>query len=123
MPQKSVYAQSLNAALIFTTIHAQDFRDISGDEAIGRKTFPVLWPWASRLSMALFLPAWSVFLSLCWETHIALVLPFAVLGTYVGLEFFLNKTDEVSRHKRAYKHYNVGRHPHRLPRRDPTYTF
>ena len=102
----SSYAQVLNAVLIFSTIHAQDFRDVDGDSASGRRTLATDFPLASRLSMMILLPGWSLFLACFWAVNVMVAVPFILLGSYVGAQFFLNR-NEPSQDHTAYRNYNV----------------
>ena len=62
----SLTAVCISGALIFTTIQAQDFADVEGDAALGRKTFPIFAPRASRVASLLAMCAWSLFLACFW---------------------------------------------------------
>ncbi|KAI1455086.1 UbiA prenyltransferase family-domain-containing protein [Annulohypoxylon moriforme] len=58
----------LMAAVIMTTIHAQDFPDIVGDKARDRKTMPLLYGETfSRWSMAFFVTFWSIVSPRFWN--------------------------------------------------------
>ncbi|KAI0108736.1 UbiA prenyltransferase family-domain-containing protein [Hypoxylon sp. NC0597] len=60
----------LMAAAITTTIHAQDFMDITGDKARDRKTMPLLYGEAlSRWSLAIFLVSWSLVCLNFWHVN------------------------------------------------------
>ncbi|TRM69501.1 UbiA prenyltransferase family [Schizophyllum amplum] len=55
------------ALLLATTVHAQDFRDVVGDAAIGRNTLPMVLPPAlARWSLAVLLLGWSAVLIQFW---------------------------------------------------------
>ncbi|KAI0644115.1 UbiA prenyltransferase family [Trametes meyenii] len=103
----SVRAQTLNALLILTTIHAQDFQDAEGDKASGRSTLPIAYPWLSRLSMLLILPAWSLYLSYTWSADLMFAVPFIALGTFVALGFFRNYGGPSERDHSIYRLFNV----------------
>ena len=55
------------AAVVATTIQAQDLPDIAGDRVRGRKTMPLLYGemW-TRGSLAIFIPVWSVVCPYFW---------------------------------------------------------
>ena len=114
--QTSLQAQVLNALLILTTIQAQDFQDVDGDRATGRMTLPISYPWASRLSTSLILPAWSLFLSLFWNVGLISSAVLVSLGTYVGAQFYSNIRTP-TRDSDTYRIYNVG-HAQRRSVRD-----
>ena len=74
--------------MIFTTIHALDFKDVDGDGLIGRRTLPILYPVVSRLCTAALIPFWSLLLAY----HYRDASPFisagtVVLGLSTGLRF------------------------------------
>ncbi|KAL1742858.1 hypothetical protein HDZ31DRAFT_2151, partial [Schizophyllum fasciatum] len=64
----SISALVITVLLQATTLHAQDFRDMAGDAAIGRKTLPMLVPrpWA-RGGLSALLLAWSIILVQFWS--------------------------------------------------------
>ncbi|RPD75877.1 hypothetical protein L226DRAFT_506546 [Lentinus tigrinus ALCF2SS1-7] len=99
-------AQILNFLLILTTTHAQDFRDVIGDRATGRLTIPMAYPHASRLSMLVLLPAWSLFLSFFWGAHVLVSTMVCAFATYVGLRFYRSGGTSVE-DGIAYRDYNV----------------
>ncbi|KAI0708433.1 UbiA prenyltransferase family [Earliella scabrosa] len=104
--QTSLKAQVLNALLILTTIQVQDFQDVDGDRATGRMTLPIAYPWASRLSISLILPAWSIFLSLFWNVGFLSSAVLVSLGAYVGAQLYSNRRTP-TRDADMYRIYNV----------------
>ncbi len=100
--------QILNFLLISTTIHAQDFRDVVGDHATGRLTIPLAYPRASRLSMLILLPAWSLFLCLFWHVPAFVSAVVCAFATYVGLQFCWNGGTS-AKDNAGYRDYNVRR--------------
>ena len=96
---------AINALIILSTIHAQDFRDKVGDEFMGRQTLPIVWPEGSRILILMMLTAWTVGLSwACGLTPIFSV-PFCALAFFIGLRFFWKRTADADR--RSYQYYNV----------------
>ncbi|KAF4630100.1 hypothetical protein G7Y89_g8045 [Cudoniella acicularis] len=64
----------LLAAVIITTVQAQDLPDMEGDSACGRKTMPILYGQAwSRYGLAVFLLLWSVVCPAFWHVSSPLV--------------------------------------------------
>ena len=97
---------AINALIILSTIHAQDFRDEVGDKLRGRRTLPIVWPEESRILILLMLTAWAVGLS--WACGLAPLfsVPFCALAFFTGLRFFCMRTAEADRV--SYRYYNVG---------------
>jgi 4-hydroxybenzoate polyprenyltransferase len=95
----------INALIIFSTIHAQDFRDEIGDKLMGRLTIPMVWPKGSRVWIFVALTAWSVGLS--WACGLAphFSVPFFALAVLIGLRFLQKRTANAD--KRSYYYYNV----------------
>ncbi len=59
---------ALTAAMLITTVHAQDFPDISGDIARGRQTMPLLYGKdLSRRTLAVLAVVWGVAFSAFWN--------------------------------------------------------
>ena len=100
-------AVCISGALIFTTIQAQDFADVEGDAALGRKTFPIIAPRASRVASLLAMCAWSLGLALFWDVGPLVGGAFVALGSFVGARFFFLRTAEED--ERSYVLYNVSR--------------
>jgi len=93
------------ASILATTIQVQDFQDVVGDNSIGRKTLPIVFPNGSRYTPIICLVLWSMFLSSVWELSILASLAYASFGTYVGLRFFHKRS--VKEDERSYLIYNV----------------
>ncbi|KAF7965238.1 hypothetical protein HWV62_27656 [Athelia sp. TMB] len=94
-----------SAIIIFTTIQSQDFADVAGDASIGRVTFPIYAPEASRLVTLVALVLWSVFLAALWDLGTLSGSLFVALGAYVGWRYYnlrSVKDDEMS-----YRMYNL----------------
>ena len=102
----SLVAQLLIAVVIFTTIQAQDFKDVDGDVLINRQTLPILLPTASRLGTSLLVPLWSLFFVYCYRTANPVVSAAAVvLGAITGTRFWFERTRDSD--KMSYLLYNV----------------
>jgi hypothetical protein len=95
----------INALIIFSTIHAQDFRDELGDRLMGRRTIPMVWPEGSRVWIFVIVTAWSVGLSWAYQLAPHFSVPFCALAVFVGLCFLRKRTADADR--RSYRYYNV----------------
>ncbi|KZT02795.1 uncharacterized protein LAESUDRAFT_684635 [Laetiporus sulphureus 93-53] len=100
-----VSAQYMSVLIVLTTIHAQDFRDEAGDRLQKRHTIPIVMPHIGRVSMPLFLVAWSFVLCavcrLSW-CQFAVLLALAIL---TGGRFYLIRTAKADR--LSYTIYNI----------------
>jgi 4-hydroxybenzoate polyprenyltransferase len=105
MSSRTLISFAVNALIIFSTIHAQDFRDEVGDKLMGRRTIPIVWPEASRVWILAILTAWSVGLSWACGMAIPFSVPFCFLSLFVGLRFFQKRTADADR--RSYLYYNI----------------
>jgi 4-hydroxybenzoate polyprenyltransferase len=105
MTTRTLISFAVNALIIFSTIHAQDFRDEVGDKLMGRRTIPIVWPEGSRIWILVILAAWSVGLSWAFNLAIPFLVPFCCLSLFVGLRFFGKRTADADR--RSYLYYNV----------------
>ena len=95
----------INALIIFSTIHAQDFRDEIGDRLMGRRTVPIVWPKGSRIGIFAMLIAWSVGLSWACDLAYHFSVPLCVLAVFIGLRFLRERTANAD--KCSYRYYNV----------------
>ena len=105
MTTRTLISFAVNALIIFSTIHAQDFRDEVGDKIMGRRTIPIVWPEGSRVWILSILTAWSVGLSWACDLAILFSVPFCCLSLFVGLRFFRKRTAGADR--QSYLYYNV----------------
>ncbi|KAK7059958.1 UbiA prenyltransferase family-domain-containing protein [Favolaschia claudopus] len=85
----AVQALVFNALVVLTTIHSQDFSDMEGDAALGRKTFPIYAPNISRIVTPALLVAWSVLLGWAWSLGPTSLFVLYGLAGVVGCRFFL----------------------------------
>ncbi|KZV67417.1 hypothetical protein PENSPDRAFT_654071 [Peniophora sp. CONT] len=97
-------AHYLSIAIVFTTIHAQDFRDEVGDRQERRRTIPIVMPEAGRLSMPIGLLAWSLALGMLRLSPVIRV-SLIGMGGLVGLRFYCLRTAEAD--KTSYLLYNL----------------
>ncbi|KAJ7573618.1 UbiA prenyltransferase family [Mycena floridula] len=100
----SITATLLSGALILTTIQAQDFPDVEGDAASGRLTFPLYAPELARALTFFAIPARSVGLAWYWGPGPICQTLFVCLGSYIGLRYYLWRTEETDR--RSYFIFN-----------------
>ena len=98
-------AAEVTVAVFSSTLHAQDFKDASGDRLTGRRTFPILFPVASRVAIGLAIPLWSIFLSFMWKLDWLCATAFIAYGSVVGARFMLYRT--VAADKLSCKYYSV----------------
>lgn len=94
-----------SAAVITTTIHVQDFRDVVGDREAGRRTLPLVSEPLARLSVAATVLPWSIALARVWASEGIPAMIFVVLGGAVVTRFLLYRS--VPDDKTSYKIYNV----------------
>lgn len=90
--------------IFITTSHAQDFKDVVGDELVGRSSFPLAHPTASRLAMFVTIP-WSVALSLLWEIRPLFSVLFILVGLAVPMRFWGKR--QIKADQRSYYLYCV----------------
>ncbi|POS80966.1 UbiA prenyltransferase [Diaporthe helianthi] len=65
---------ALTAAVVMTTIHAQDFPDVAGDKARGRKTIPLVFNEVlARATLAFLVLFWSVVCLVFWDVKSPMV--------------------------------------------------
>lgn len=99
----------LSAAVIFTTIQAQDFSDVVGDKAAGRVTLPIYAPEFSRFLTFVALTTWSMILSVFWGIGLLCATVLVSLGAYVGYRYYFWRTQEMD--EKSYLIFNVSRSP------------
>ncbi|KAI0449569.1 UbiA prenyltransferase family-domain-containing protein [Xylaria acuta] len=87
---------ALMAAMMATTVQAQDFPDTAGDTARGRKTIPVLYGRRlARISLAAPAIIWSITIPAFWNvTPIAWLVPMIIGGVMAALTIL--RWDQVS---------------------------
>ncbi|KAJ4478449.1 UbiA prenyltransferase family [Lentinula aciculospora] len=101
-----LYSFVYNGLIIFTTIYAQDFRDLEGDKLVGRCTLPIAVPEASRWAIMLSIWGWTLgLITTCHVTRSWMSLIFGAVGFAVGLRFYCFRTaiDD----SRSYSLYNL----------------
>ncbi|KAJ7654919.1 UbiA prenyltransferase family [Mycena rosella] len=95
----AILSIAISAGIFATTIHAQDFKDESGDRAIGRRTIPIVLPSIARYTVIIPLMIWSTGLSLVWQLDPFTAVGFVVLAFSVGARYIRVRTvhaDQVS---------------------------
>ena len=95
----------LSAGINATTIQAQDFKDVHGDRAIGRRTLPIILPGVARYTILAGLTLWSIGLAWIWKLDWATASVFLSVAGIVASRFQLLtsvKDDQIS-----YYWYNV----------------
>ncbi|KAH9483264.1 Fumagillin beta-trans-bergamotene synthase [Psilocybe cubensis] len=102
---KTLLPLVINASIILTTIHAQDFRDLIGDIQEGRSTIPIVLPKSSRASMPVLLVAWMAVLMAVHQEWNVVDWAALALGTVVGLRFYF--IHEAAADQTSYTLYNV----------------
>lgn len=84
----------LTAAVIMTTIHAQDFPDVAGDKIRGRKTIPLVFNenWA-RGTLAGLIIFWSTACLVFWDVKSTIVwVALLGIGGTISFKTTLNRT-------------------------------
>ena len=94
-----------SACILATTIHAQDFKDVDGDIAVGRKTLPIVSPRMSRHSMLIGLPVCSLGIAYVWELQFVPCCALFCLAVLIGWRYVLHK--DVESDQTSYLLYNV----------------
>jgi len=93
------------AAILATTIQAQDFQDVEGDKSVGRLTLPIAFPNLSRYTPLVSLMLWSNYLSEIWEMTFPASAAFHCLAFTIGIRYYFwrsTRDDQLS-----YFLYNV----------------
>ncbi|KAF7301974.1 Integral membrane protein [Mycena indigotica] len=109
----SIVAITCSFLLHVTTGHAQDFRDLSGDAAIGRVTLPMLLPPAlARWSLSASIILWTTALAALWLPPPPVIALLAALASVTSMRFVKNiaARDDIHREKldgKAYWWYNM----------------
>jgi 4-hydroxybenzoate polyprenyltransferase len=100
---------AVSVAVFATTLHCQDFKDVDGDRLAGRRTLPMAFPIASRISVGLGIPFWSMCLCCIWDLDWLCTVAFVAYGCLVGARFMLYQTVEADR--QSCKYYSVSAIP------------
>jgi 4-hydroxybenzoate polyprenyltransferase len=104
--ERIILAIACSTSVILSTVFTQDFSDVEGDKAYGRRTVPIIFPRASRYYILLGLPLWSIALLCIWSAYNPLVaVSYVILGAFVGLRYFLLR--DVPSDALSYRIYNV----------------
>ena len=94
-----------SAALFMLTVHAQDFKDIAGDLAIGRTTLPIAFPRLSRVSMLVLIPTCTLYFCRLWALLTSISILLLLLSIYVGVRYVI--LTDMRSDKLSYFWYNV----------------
>lgn len=105
VPETVQLAVQLSTAVFASTMHAQDFKDVSGDRLVGRRTLPMVVPLGARLSIALGIPLWSICLSRVWHLDPLSAAAFVSYSSYTGARFLLYRS--IADDKRSCNFYSV----------------
>ncbi|KAH8921380.1 hypothetical protein BT69DRAFT_1221553 [Atractiella rhizophila] len=92
--------------ILLTSIHVQDLPDVIGDAAAGRKTLPIVFPRAARMSIPIILSLASTGAILISDAHEVLVWLTIAFGAITSLRYLLVR--EPKREMLSYGLYNVG---------------
>ena len=102
----AILAICCSAGIFATTIHTQDFKDVIGDEAVGRQTLPITRPSFARFTVPVVLTMWSVGLGYTWNLGWNTSLLFLSLASATSIRFFFLRTIEQDKNS-FYYWYNV----------------
>jgi len=94
-----------SAGIFFTTIQAQDFKDVEGDTLIGRQTIPIVHPTLAAPTLALALLSWSIGLAYLWHANIPTAMAVNALSLWVSFCFMTSGS--VGEYQRSFYLYNV----------------
>ena len=100
-----MFSIAVNALIILTTIHAQDFCDEIGDRLQDRQTVPIVWPEASRITILIMTIVWSFGLFRITAINSLYGTAFFGIGALVGMRFYFQRDADSDR--LSYDYYNV----------------
>ncbi|EJT99812.1 hypothetical protein DACRYDRAFT_23390 [Dacryopinax primogenitus] len=95
----------LSAMIVLTTIHVQDFPDIEGDAALGRRTIPIVFPGASRIVTPLLMLGWTAVVVNAWKLGLVPSTLMYTLGLVVAARIWADRS--TSGDKTTYLTYNI----------------
>lgn len=99
------FSISIVAAILATTLQAQDFQDVIGDKAVGRYTLPIAFPNFSRCTVLITLVMWSLYLTTMWEIATPAGVGFIFLAIIIGIRYYFWRSTEND--EWSYVLYNV----------------
>ena len=102
-----IWGVASSASLFTFTVHAQDFKDVVGDLAIGRITLPIASPRVSRASMLILVPMCTILICYLWVPPTSISIILLLLSIYVGARYVI--FTGVKSDKLSYSWYNVSR--------------
>ena len=86
---------ALVAAVVFSTVHAQDMYDQAGDMARERKTVPIIiGDAATRRLLAVTLMFWGCTCPLFWETQLLVHVAFFLVSLFIARRYLTKRTTE-----------------------------
>jgi len=85
-------AVCISAGIYVTTQQAQDFKDVHGDRAIGRRTLPIIYPSIARYTMIVPMTVWSVCVVSVWDLDFVSSSAFHLLSMFVGVRYLTHTT-------------------------------
>lgn len=103
--RRTIIAQMMSGLVVLTTIHAQDFADTEGDRLQARRTLPIVFPIASRVSMVTGLPLWSFIFCSYWCPQAAYAVLLMGLGGILAFRYFVFRS--IPSDRISYLLYNV----------------
>ncbi|CAL1711928.1 unnamed protein product [Somion occarium] len=102
----AILAICCSAGIFATTIHTQDFKDVVGDAAVGRRTLPITQPEFARFTVPVVLTLWSIGLGFTWELGWYTSFTFLALAIVTSWRFFFLRSirqDQIT----FYYWYNI----------------
>lgn len=87
-------AIGLSTAIVATTGHTQDFKDIRGDRAVRRQTVPIVFPSLARITVFFGTLGWSLIVALVWCLPPLMTAILTSLSLFVGYRFLTLRTIE-----------------------------
>lgn len=101
----AILAIYCSAGVVATTVHTQDFKDVKGDQAIGRRTLPIIHPGFARLAIPVLLLPWSIGLGYRWNLHPTIAIAFTSLGAVTSYRFFVFRS--ISQDRISFWYYII----------------
>ena len=105
LDRTGLLAVCISGGIYVTTQQAQDFKDVHGDRAIGRRTLPIIFPSIARYTMTVPMVLWSVCLVSVWNLDPITSSAFLLLSIFVGVRFLTHTT--IKDDKISFWWYNV----------------
>ena len=103
----AIIAVAITAGIYATTYQAADFKDIVGDQMVGRKTLPIVWPAIARPTVFIGLVLWSMGNVAIWRLDIMTAMLFLAFSTYVGSRYLM--LSDIREDQVSFYLYNVSK--------------